>query len=106
VGNLGRILNRYATHGAEPDWRQVPPRRALHRPGQLFVLYLSRGGDPWTPWPERLPRRYRVYDPQTAEVVTEGVLDEDASGAPVIRTGTTDPRVVVFFAPGADQASP
>ncbi|MGD8896106.1 MAG: DUF4038 domain-containing protein [Acidobacteriota bacterium] len=106
VGNVGRILNAYATHGAEPNWRLVPPRRALHRPGKLFVLYLSQGGSTWTPYVDQLPRRYRIYDPRTAALITEGRLAEDASGSPLIDTGSTDPRVIVFYEPEAEQASP
>jgi hypothetical protein len=100
VGNLGRILNRYATHGAEPNWRLVPARRGLYSPGRLFVLYLSVGGDPWTPSAGKLPRRYRIYDPKTGEVVEESTLPEAAS---VIRTGRSEPTVVVFFDPEAEQ---
>jgi hypothetical protein len=101
VGNLGRILNRYATYGAEPDWRTIPARRGLHVPGRLFVLYLSAGGDPWSPSLGELPRRYRVYDPRSGEVVAESTLGDDPG--PVIRTGRSSPTVVVFYEPQAEQ---
>jgi hypothetical protein len=97
VGNLGRILDGYRVHGAEPDWRIVPPRRALHVPGRLLVLYLERGGDPWTPYADRLPRRFRIYDPKAGELLLEGRLADDAGGGQIVRTGTDEPRVVVFF---------
>jgi hypothetical protein len=103
VGNLGRILNRYATHGTEPNWRLVPARRGLYNPGRLFVLYLGVGGDPWTPDIGKLPRRYRIYDPKTAEVVEESTLEEGAAGVSVIRTGRSEPTVVVFYDPDAEQ---
>lgn len=101
VGNLGRILNGYATHGAEPNWRLVPARRALHVPGKLFVLYLPSGGDPWSPSLGELPRRYRVYDPRSGERLLELSLEQDPGA--VIRTGSREPRVVVFFEPEAEQ---
>jgi hypothetical protein len=65
------------------------------------VLYLGGGGAPWSPALGTLPPRYRIYDPQSGELLSEARLDEDSG--PVLRTGSREPRVVVFFAPEAEQ---
>lgn len=99
VGNLGKILNSYATNGMEPNWRIAPARRGLYIPGKLFVLYLGNGGNPWVPDASKLPRHFRIYDPKTAEILSEGSLPEDLKSRHTIRTNSSDPRVVVFYTP-------
>jgi hypothetical protein len=97
VGLVGKILNQYPTFGMEPSWRTAPARRGLLVPGKLVVLYLGNGGNVWFPEVAALPRRYRVYDPRTGEVLVEASLDEDLEGFHALQTDAGEPRVIVFF---------
>ena len=54
-------------------------------PGRLYVGYAEQGG-PLMLYGEDVPRRYRVVDPRSGEVLREGVRDSprlpDEGGGP------------------------
>ena len=65
-------------------------------PGKLFVLYLPEGGDVPIISGD-VPRPYRVFDPRTGKVLSEGRLPETASATAKTGPGG-EPRVIVFAA--------
>jgi hypothetical protein len=80
----------------QPNWTYTYGRRGLAVPGRLFVLYLPEGGDVAI-ISRDVPRPYRVFDPRTGKVLSEGRLPETVSAQ--ARTGPGGgPRVIVFAA--------
>jgi hypothetical protein len=84
VGLLGRILDGLPITDMAPNWEVTLGRRGLLVPGQLYIGYTEQGG-PMMFYGEDVPKRYRVVDPRTGEVLREGVRDsprmmEEGSG--------------------------
>lgn len=95
-GITARILNQYPIRGIKRNWTCTYGRRGLLIPNRLFVLYLPSGGSTSIISTE-VPRPYRVFDPRTGEVVSEGRL-KDAERTTVDSGTAGEPRVVVFHA--------
>ena len=66
-------------------------RRGLWVPGRLYVGYTEEGG-PLRLFGEGVPRRYRVVDPRTGEVLCEGTR---ASASEPIPDQGGGPRVYI-----------
>jgi hypothetical protein len=97
-GIAAKILDGLPLAGMEPNWTYTYGRRGLAVPGKLFVLYLPEGGDVAI-ISRDVPRPYRVFDPQTGKVLSEGRLPATANAQ--VKTGPGhEPRVVVFVAEG------
>jgi Protein of unknown function (DUF4038) len=94
VGLVGRILDGLPLTGARPDWQHAAHPRGLFVPGTLFLTYLTEGGN-LRIRTEGVPRRYRVVDPRTGEVVAAGERESDL--APVPDPGGA-PRVYICTA--------
>jgi hypothetical protein len=80
--------------GMEPNWTYTYGRRGLAVPGKLFVLYLPEGGDAAI-LSREVPRPYRVFDPRTGKVLSEGRLPDTVPAQAKIGPDS-EPRVVVF----------
>ena len=59
----------------EPNWQVTLGRRGLLVPGRLFVAYAEHSG-PMMVFGDQVPRRYRVVDPRTGDVLHEGVRED------------------------------
>jgi hypothetical protein len=86
VGLLPRILDGLPFTDMAPNWQVTLGRRGQLVPGRLFICYSEAGG-PLMLFGEYVPRRYRVIDPRTGAVVSQGtrVGDEwipDDGGGP------------------------
>lgn len=93
-GIAAKIFNGLDFAGMEPNWTCTYGRRGLLVPGKLFVLYLPTGGETAIISPD-VPRSYRVFDPQTGQVVGRGNLEDKQSAQ--AKSGSPDqPRVLVF----------
>lgn len=74
VGLVGAILAGLPLADAAPCWDVCQRARGLLSPGKFFLSYAEHGG-PWTflDADGRIPDRYWIIDPRTAEVVDSGV---------------------------------
>jgi len=99
-GIAAQIFDGLPLADMAPNWTYTYGRRGLTVPGKLFVLYLPEGGD--VPIISRdVPRPYRVFDPRTGKVLSEGRLPDTATAQ--VKTGSGgEPRVVVFVAEGGE----
>ena len=99
-GIAAKIFDGLPLADMEPNWTYTYGRRSLAVQGKLFVLYLPEGGD--VPIISRdVPRPYRVFDPRTGKVLSEGRLPDTATAQ--VKTGSGgEPRVVVFVAEGGE----
>jgi hypothetical protein len=97
-GIAAKIFDGLPLAGMEPNWTYTYGRRGLAVPGRLFVLYLPEGGD--VPIISRdVPRAYRVFDPRTGRVLSEGRLPDTEPAQAKTGPGS-EPRVLVFTAEG------
>jgi len=95
-GIAAKIFDGLPFADMQPNWTYTYGRRGLAVPGKLFVVYLPEGGDlPVNS--QEVPRTYRVFDPRTGRVVSEGRLPERESAQAKTGPGG-EPRVVVFTA--------
>jgi hypothetical protein len=76
VGLVSRILDGLPLADIAPNWDVTPGRRGLLKPGKLFICYTEKGG-PLMICDQEVPRRYRVVDPSTGEVLHEGSRNPD-----------------------------
>lgn len=87
VGLVSRILDGLPLTDMEPNWQVTYGRRGLLAPGKLYIGYAEEGGF-FPLFGEQVPRRYRVVDPHTGQVVSQGTRASmnagipDAGGAP------------------------
>ena len=72
VGMISRILDGLPIDDMAPNWQVTLGRRGLLVPGRLYIGYAEEGG-PLMLFGEQVPRRYRVVDPRTGEVLREGM---------------------------------
>jgi hypothetical protein len=93
-GIVAKIFDGLPLAGMEPNWTYTYGRRALAVPGKLFVLYLPKGGNVAI-LSRDVPRPYRVFDPRTGELLSEGRLP-DTEPAQAIAGPGDEPRVLVF----------
>ncbi|MGF1484707.1 MAG: DUF4038 domain-containing protein [Opitutales bacterium] len=98
VGNVGKILARYDLTGAEPTVSQTMGNRALSVPGKLTLIYRAHPMD-CTVHDECIQKRWRIYDPKSAEILAEGTWSETQRSLPNPGEG---PNVVIFYAPEAE----
>ena len=91
VGLVSRILDGLPLADMEPNWQVTLGRRGLLVPGRLYIGYTEQGG-PLMIYGEDVPRRYRVVDPCSGEVLHEGT--RDAGWLPDQRGG---PRVYICY---------
>ena len=92
-GIAAQIFDGLPFAGMEPNWTYTYGRRALAVPGKLFVLYLPEGGGTGI-LSKDVPRAYRIYDPRTGQIVSEGRLSDTVPAR--FDSGATEPRVAVF----------
>jgi hypothetical protein len=95
-GIAARIFDGLPFGDMQPNWTYTYGQRGLAVPGKLFVLYLPKGGDVAI-ISRDVPRFYRVFDPRTGKVLSEGRLPETASAQAKAGPGG-EPRVIVFAA--------
>lgn len=95
-GVAAKIFDGLPLAEMQPNWTCTYGRRGLAVPGKLLVLYLPEGGDVAIISRE-VPRAYRVFDPRTGNVLSEGRLPETTSAQAKTGPGN-DPRVLVFTA--------
>jgi len=97
-GIAANIFDGLPLAGMEPNWTYTHGRRGLAVPGKLFVLYLPEGGDVAI-ISRDVPRPYRVFDPRTGKVLSEGRLPDTVPAQAKTGPGS-EPRVVVFATEG------
>lgn len=71
VGLISRILEGLPITDMAPNWQVTLGRRGLLVPGTLYIGYADEGG-PLMMFGEQVPLHYRVVDPRTGEVLSEG----------------------------------
>lgn len=91
VGIIPRILEGLPFTDMAPNWQVTLGRRGLLVPGKLLICYSEQGG-PLMLFGDQVPLRYRVIDPRTAEVVSEGTR---ASSSEWILDDGGEPRVYI-----------
>lgn len=92
VGLIPHILDGLPFADMEPNWQVTLGRRGLLVPGRLFICYTEEPG-PMLLFGEEVPRRYRVIDPRSGEVVREG---QRASADEWLMEEGDGPRVYIF----------
>jgi hypothetical protein len=102
-GVAAKIFDGLPLAGMQPNWTCTYGRRGLAVPGRLLVLYLPEGGDVAIISRE-VPRAYRVFDPRTGNVLSEGRLPETTSAQAKTGPGN-EPRVLVFTAERGEAAN-
>ncbi|HHX64974.1 MAG TPA: DUF4038 domain-containing protein [Chloroflexi bacterium] len=75
VGLVGRILDGLPITDMAPNWQVTLGRRGLLVPDRLFICYTEEGGSLPIVRGDTVPRRYRVVDPRTGEVLREGTRE-------------------------------
>jgi hypothetical protein len=83
VGLVGTILDGLPLADAEPCWDVLTRTRGLIVEGSFFLSYAENGG----PWlfldaDGRIPDRYWIIDPRTAEVVESGIRPANSGALP------------------------
>jgi hypothetical protein len=81
VGLLARMLDGLPFADMEPNWEVTLGRRGLLVPGRLFIAYTEDGG-PLMVFGDQVPRRYRVLDPRTGDVLHSGTRAIDDEWVP------------------------
>ena len=71
VGLVSRILDGLPFSDMEPNWQVTLGRRGLLVPNRLFICYSENAG-PLMLFGEYVPRRYRVIDPRSGDVLRQG----------------------------------
>jgi hypothetical protein len=94
VGVISRIFDGLPLLEMQPNWDCTFGGRNLVVPGTLMIKYLEAGGT-FTVISDEVPRKYRVVDPRTGEVVARGQLPR-TSASHTVDTKTDQPRVVIF----------
>jgi len=91
VGLISHILEGLPLPDMAPNWQVTLGRRGLLVPGALYVGYADAGG-PLMIFGDHVPRRYRVIDPRTGAVMSEGIR---ASADAAIPDAGGGPRVYI-----------
>jgi hypothetical protein len=93
-GIVAKIFDGLPLDGMEPNSTFTHGRRGLAVPGKLFVLYIEKAGSVGI-LSREVPRRYRVYDPRSGQILREDHLP-DRSTAQANAGPGEGPRVLVF----------
>jgi hypothetical protein len=72
VGLVTRILEGLPTTDMVPNWQVTLGRRGLLAPGILYIGYTETGGPLELVASEQVPLPYRVIDPRTGEILSQG----------------------------------
>lgn len=72
VGLISRVLNGLPLTDIAPNWQVTLGRRGLLVPDKLYIGYTEAGGPLEVMDGAEIPRRYRVVDPRTGEVLRQG----------------------------------
>ena len=91
VGLVARILDGLPFADMAPNWQVTLGRRGLLVPGRLFVCYVEDGLQ-LKLFGEQVPRRYRVVDPRTGDVLLTG---ERAAGEDWVRHPGDGPHILI-----------
>lgn len=75
VGLVSKILEGLPTTDMAPNWQVALTPRGLLVPGRLFIAYAEFGGPLILLQAGPVPRRYRVVDPRSGTVLSEGERD-------------------------------
>ncbi len=75
VGRVASIMDGLPIAEMEPNWQVTLGRRGLLVPDRLFVAYAENSG-PLMVFGDQVPRRYRVVDPRTGDVLHQGVRED------------------------------
>jgi uncharacterized cupin superfamily protein len=94
IGLVARILEELPTTDMTPNWQVSIGRRGLLSPGKLYIGYTENGGPLEIVTGEQVPRRFRVIDPRTGEVLKEGTR---ASADEWIPDNGGGPRVYLCY---------
>jgi hypothetical protein len=94
VGMLGKILDGLPLTGMMPGWQHVLAARCLIVPGKLFINYSSNGGPLVIISDDPVPLDYRVIDPRSGRLVTQGRRAHDRD---VIQDPGGEPRVYICY---------
>ncbi len=96
IGLIPKILEGLPFADMAPNWQVTLGRRGLLVPGKLFICYTHEGG-PHVIFGDAVPRRYRVVDPRTGDVLSAG--ERPASSGRWLLEGeqSREPRVLAFF---------
>src|SRR5918911_1246737 len=92
VGLVSRILDGLPFTDMAPNWEVTYGRRGLLVPGKLYIGYTGESAGPLPLFGEEVPRRYRVVDPRTGDVLREGLRTSPDAWIPDAGTG---PRVYI-----------
>lgn len=88
VGLIAQILDGLPLTGMAPSWQLTLAPRGLLVPGTLYIAYAEDGGPLMIFSGDQVPRRYRVIDPRSGELVRAGTraateqIIPDEGGAP------------------------
>ena len=95
VGLVQKILRGLPFADMQPNWQVTLGRRGLLVPHTLFVTYTHAGG-PYLIFGDQVPRKFRVVDPRTGEILRTG--ERPAGGGRWQLEGETsqEPRVLIF----------
>jgi hypothetical protein len=96
VGLMSRILSGLPTTDMEPDWRRALDPRALSGRDGMLLIYKENGGDVLI-FDESVPLSYRVVDPRTGDVVSQGIRAAPTDG---ISDPGGQPRVYICHGSG------
>lgn len=91
VGLLPRILEGLPFTDMAPNWQVTLGRRGLLVPNRFFVCY-TEDATPLRLFGEQVPRKYRVVDPRTGDILQTG---ERAVGEMAVPHQGTGPRIVI-----------
>lgn len=93
VGLIGKILSGLPIAQMQPYWENVWCPRGLLVPNVLFLVY-QENGDALTIFDQTLvPKKFRVVDPRSGEILSQGQLKEDSR---IVGVKLTHPTVYIF----------
>lgn len=94
-GLVGKVLKGLPITDAAPNWEVTHGRRGILAPGKLLIFYTEEGGAQMT-LSDVVPRGYRVIDPRTGEILSQGTRDDDQTRSMIPDTGF-GPRVYICY---------
>ncbi len=92
VGLVTRIVDGLPLTDMAPNWEVTYGRRGLLVPGKLYIGYTGESAGPLPLFGAQVPRRYRVVDPRSGDVLSEGLRESPEAWIPDEGTG---PRVYI-----------
>jgi hypothetical protein len=96
IGLIPKILEGLPFADMQPNWQVSLGRRGLLVPGKLFICYTTEGG-PHLIFGDEVPRKYRVIDPRTGEVVGSGERPNSPERWLMDGEQAREPRVMIFY---------